>query len=487
MTSLLATRRRAEDFARLVEGSRRSHDPNVAPLLDLVAMLRPAALEPSDAFRTSLRERLLAAAADRPPVAVAPAAERLVGGHARSRSTTRMRVVAVALSVALASGMAGTAAAARGALPGDLLYTVKRGLEHTQAAVTTNAESQGRQYLAQASTRLAEMSTLLGGQAVGPTDTRRIALSQSTLDDFAADVRKGGNLLFEAYQAEGRTAPITMLREYVADTEPRLRALDPMLPRQVDDPYAEALATLQRLDQRAVEICPRCGPAPDDSGDGDTTTTQPGPEPEPGTVEPTAGDPGPEATTTPKRPFPDRTNPGPTAPRSPEQTVGPRIPLPLPLPWPKGPEPEPTATSRLPKPDPTVEPSPLPIPLPLPTSLPLPLPSGLPLPASLPLSPQADRPTLLSLPWLLPAGLPVSPADDASLPLPGDGASSTTTPDAPTGPRDGSPKPGRTGTSTPSPHKTVLPEPLPTILPDEDGKKGSSGGTIFDDLFGPLF
>lgn len=481
MTSLLATRRRAEDFARLVEGSRRTHDPNVAPLLELVAMLRPAAVEPSDAFRTSLRERLLTVAADRPR-STGAAATSMPAARSAVRTPTRLRVAAVAASVAIASGMVGTAAAARGAQPGDLLYSVKRGLEQTQVAVTTNAESQGRQQLGQATTRLAEVERLAATR-VRPGDADRIALSQATLNDFAGDARKGGNLLIEAYQSDDRAAPIRSLREFVAESTPRLQALDAGLPAQVDGALQDALATLERLDQRALEICPSCDSEARGVGDG-VVSTRPDRTERSGPAEPTPSEGATTASARPSKPFPDSTNPGPRAP-TPDRsgpTAGPRLPLPLPWPWPSEGKPKPEPTVDEPEPAPTSEaPLPLPLPLPLPTSLPLPLPLGLPLPASLPLVQRAEQPVVMSLPWLLPAGLPAPTSDRPRADQPA--------PDAPspadqTSPRD---TPEATPTGTPTPGKT-LPKPLPTLSPDdEETTSPPSGGSIFDHLFGPLF
>ncbi|HZC25426.1 MAG TPA: DUF5667 domain-containing protein [Actinopolymorphaceae bacterium] len=484
MTSLLATRRRAEDFARLVEGSRRSHDPNVAPLLDLVAMLRPAGVQPSEVFRTSLRERLLTVAAELPRSAV-PDASPIPAIRSSFRTPTRVRIVAVALAVALAGGMVGTAAAARNALPGELLYPIKRGLEHSEAAATTNADSRGREYLGQATSRLGEVSDLAAGGPVGAGDLQRVALSQATLGDFAVDVREAGDQLVEAAHLSGQTAPLIQLREFVAETRPRLQAVKALLPAQVDDAYDNALTALERLDQRVVEICPLCaagsasgaisgnaGTGQSSRGGGDTRRS--------GASQPSRG----KRTTGPVDA--GTSQPGTTAPLI-------RLTLPLgPLGSTAGAGAEPEQTGA-PAQRQTAGPptGTLSIPLPNPTSLPLPLPSKLPLPTSLPLplgaAAKPQQATAMSLPWLLPYG-GAEPDGVAVLPP---GLLPTLAPL----PSQGQASPGKGAKQAPAPGATKgpTPSPSPTVLPFPGGDDGASpspsptsGGSIFDKLFGPL-
>ncbi|MEQ7007177.1 DUF5667 domain-containing protein [Actinopolymorpha sp. B17G11] len=475
MTSLLATRRRAEAFARLVEGSRRSHDPNVAPLLELVAMLRPAGVQPSEGFRTSLRDRLLAVAAERPQDAM-PDALPIPAARSAVRTPTRLRVVAVAVSVALAGGMVGTAAAARHALPGEFLYTLKRGLEQSEAAVTTNSESRGRQYLGQATTRLTEISSLTD-QSVRPGDTDRLALSQSTLDDFAHDARQGGNLLVEASQLNDSPEPLVRLREFVAASRPQLELIREALPAEAGAAYSDALAVLDQLDQRALELCPQCKPGADDpdgvlgrpAGGGSTDT----------------GPAGGDTDSTPDDTATASTEPGSTATGepAPEPTRANRHWLQLPLPWPIDPRPGPTISVGLPGP-----PAPgqgtevLAIPLPNPTSLPLPLPAEQPQPASLPLELPAEPVRTVSLPWLLPGGIP-EPLLPTGAPQPAPTADPSTSATPTPGPTPTKPNP----TDSPTPGRTELPSEVPPILPSPDDEETpTSGGSIFDDLFGPL-
>ncbi len=481
MTSLLATRRRAEDFARLVEGSRRSHDPNVAPLLELVAMLRPAAIQPSEVFRTSLRDRLLAVAAERPRDA-GPETAPVPAIRSAVRTPTRVRVVAVACAVVLAGGMAGTAAAARDALPGELLYALKRGLEHSETAATTNSESRGRTYLGQASTRLGEVSQLSGGTPVSAGDLDRIALSQSTLGAFARDVRQGGNLLFEAYQRDDRTAPLIQLRQFVASTRPQLLALRKLLPPQVDDAYRDALATLVRLDQRVLDVCPQCLLDSAGNGDGIITSRSQG-----GTASRSAGPD--EARTAGRSGGAAGPEPVPTGRGSADGVLSGPL-LPLPLPW----RADPGSDAALDNPVSDLGlrlSQALSVPLPQPTSLSLPLPLELQAPASVPSEKRAPapRPTkIIALPWLLPYGgdKPDQPAPDQpgllSPLLPSPSSSSEHSPAPPGGTPAPTPAASPGGKASPS----VSPSPKPGEGATPSPSPSSDGGLI-ENLLGPLF
>ncbi|MFD2083023.1 hypothetical protein SAMN05421678_103373 [Actinopolymorpha cephalotaxi] len=392
MTSLLASRRRAEEFARLVDGTGRSADPTLRDLHSVAMRLRPSAVEPSEQFRTALRERLVVAAARASIEGSGGAAAGRSGGagsrgdrSARPVAATprRSRIVAVAAAVVLAGGVAGTAVAARDAQPGGMFYPIKIGLERTQVAVASSQESRGREYLTHASTRLTEVSRMAGDAPLRDADTERVDLARTTLDQVSADTRRGADLLLRAHQADRNTAPVVAIRDFTADARPRLRELRPLLPRGLSGAYARAAATIADADRRARAACPTCGTTTADP-DSPERATSPRPTPTSGpTTGPTSGPvpPTPGPARPPRGPGPVPTNPGPGGPL-PSRTADP-LPLPLPtltvpLPGPNGPgTPNPKPTTPGPTGTPTTPPPGLPLPLPLPT-LPLPLPLPLP-------------------------------------------------------------------------------------------------------------
>jgi len=283
MTSLLASRRRAEEFARHLDEQRTSHDPNLAPLLELAARLRPAPIEPAPEFCAQLREHLLQVAEELPPPErVEPAPDRT----GTRLLPTRIRVTGMATAFVAASILVAVAVLARGALPGDALYPVKQRLEGAQVAVATNPESRGHQYLAQSEHRLSEMAGLLDGQALDGSD-ERVPLIESTLHEFTTDFRAGARMLTEVYRTEGRSAPLNRLREFAASASGRLAGMGPLLPPELGPAYDEAMNELAEVDREAKTICPACGPAKelDDLGrDEGERRSDPGerePEPEP--------------------------------------------------------------------------------------------------------------------------------------------------------------------------------------------------------------
>ncbi|GAA2758709.1 DUF5667 domain-containing protein [Actinopolymorpha rutila] len=392
MTSLLASRRRAEVFARLVDGTGRSTDPTLRDLHSVTIRLRPSAIEPSEEFRTALRERLVVAAAARASAEGGAGDGRTGGAGSRAHRSDRpgaatprrSRILAVAAAVVLAGGVAGTAAAARDAQPGGMFYPIKIGLERTQVAVASGQESRGREYLTQASTRLAEVGRMAGGAPLRDTDTERADLARATLDQMSADTRRGADLLLRAHQTDGSTAPVVAIREFAADARPHLRELRPLLPQGLSGSYARAAAAVADADRRARAACPTCGTTTTDpdaparpASPRPTPTSGPTDRPNSGPVPPT---PGPARPTSGPGPVP--TNPGPGGPQ-PTRTADP-LPLPLPTltlprPGPHGPgTPDPKPTTPGPTGTPKSPPPPeLPLPLPLPT-LPLPLPLPLP-------------------------------------------------------------------------------------------------------------
>ena len=95
------------------------------------------------------------------------------------------------------------AAAASGALPGETLYPIKRGIEQVTTAAHFGDAAQGRALLGQAATRLDEVRAL---QAEGNADPDVIS---QTMDAFRTAADSGSEKLFSSYQSSGDQADIT--------------------------------------------------------------------------------------------------------------------------------------------------------------------------------------------------------------------------------------------------------------------------------------
>jgi len=171
LTGGLPSRRRADEFARLLEGGGSTNDPGLAPLVGLARSLQSLPLGPTPDFRDALRQRLLAVAAVAPAAAPARTAsklgglDRLVGSW---RAQRRFAVAAGAMAGVVA--IAGVGVAGSRSLPGDPLYGIKRGTEAVQLATTHGLQARGELHLRFAKERLSEVERLSGAaEALGLT------------------------------------------------------------------------------------------------------------------------------------------------------------------------------------------------------------------------------------------------------------------------------------------------------------------------------
>ena len=168
------------------------------------------------------------------------------------------RLGTAAASLVIVGGTAGMAAAASGALPGEPLYPIKRGIEQ----VTTAAHFERRQPRARpCSTRPPPASTRSARSRprARPTPT----WSPTTVDSFRSCRRRG--LREAVHGLPGRaatpptsppcaTSPPTQMAD-VADAGRRA----PTPP--TDDLLLDAADTLADIDQQARGLCGTCGPA----------------------------------------------------------------------------------------------------------------------------------------------------------------------------------------------------------------------------------
>ena len=254
MTPVFAARRRAEEFAALVEGpsTRGLHGAAYVELLELVGALRDGPrVEARPEFTASLRERLMTAAATE---LVAPSADRLV---LPPRRKSRERRIAVAVSgLALVGATTSVAMAAQSALPGDALYPIKRALENAQTGVSVDEGRKGETLLANASGRLDEVSALSQGGDL--EDAMAIA---DTLDAFAEQASQASDLLIEDYTRNGDQHSIAELRDFAASSLQELTALEPLVPAEARDELFDAAQVLLRIEAAARQACPGCGGA----------------------------------------------------------------------------------------------------------------------------------------------------------------------------------------------------------------------------------
>jgi hypothetical protein len=252
------TGRRAQQFHELVEdtATRGARLPEYADLLDVVGALRavPAPV-PDPAFVTALREQLVAEADSVLAVVAAESGEaderlrlRPSTPHARGR---RRRLAAAVAGLALVGVSTTVAVAAQSALPGDHLYSVKRGLENAHAELTFDRAARGRVLLDSAGTRLDEAQQLSREHA----DAARV---REALDGFTQEAIDGSDLLLSDYQATGDRSSISTLRTFTSTGMERLEVLQAEVPPQSYDSLLQAARALDQVQQATLHACPAC-------------------------------------------------------------------------------------------------------------------------------------------------------------------------------------------------------------------------------------
>ena len=255
MTAVFATRRRAEEFAALVD-SGGPGDPRYDDLLRLVGTLRetsPATPRPD--FVADLRTRLMTAADTTLVPAAAAAAptetERLT---LPARRPARERRIAAAIGgLALVGATTSMAMAAQDSLPGDVLSPVKRAIEKAETGIQLGEGDKGVTLLANASGRLDEVGAL--SDDAGGADSVAIA---DTLGVFTDQASEASDLLLADYADGGDQGSITELHDFTAHSLQQLAALEPQVPDAAHDELVGAARLVVEIDVAARQACPIC-------------------------------------------------------------------------------------------------------------------------------------------------------------------------------------------------------------------------------------
>jgi hypothetical protein len=257
MTPLFPAQRAAEEFERVLSGT--ADDAvamRYAELLDAVGQLRALPeVTPRAEFVGDLRERLMTAA-ETELVGTPKTTLRAVPALPQERTRRRnRRLGTIAASLVVVGGTAGMAAASSGALPGETLYPIKRGIEQVTTAAHFGDASQGRALLGQAATRLEEVRAL---QAEGTADPDAIA---DTMDAFRTAADSGSKKLFSSYQANGDQADISSVRDFTSAQMLDIAGMSTGADTVTNDLLLDAADTLADIDQQALGLCGSCDPA----------------------------------------------------------------------------------------------------------------------------------------------------------------------------------------------------------------------------------
>lgn len=256
-------RRAAEQFAALLEGRRPSATPapgdsdDLAALAALARGLAPSAHAPSPQFRSALRERLVAEAATRTPTVPAPRRRASEDVAAPGRPRLRSAVATVVLA-AVVSG-AGAAAASTRALPGDVLYGLKRQIESVQLALAGSDLDRGREHLQQADERLQEVETLAASSTAGEPGTRRTIAA--TLAEMERATDAGVAELTASYAETAEPEPMELLSRFAVDQRERLDDLMSLLAPSLRDEVQARIAALDRIAAQTRALLGTASPA----------------------------------------------------------------------------------------------------------------------------------------------------------------------------------------------------------------------------------
>lgn len=253
MTPLFPAQRAAEEFDSVLGGRESTAvAERYAGLSATVQVLREQPeVMPRAAFVADLRERLMAAA-ETEMVPAAPVVRRLPSSREATARRNR-RLGSAAAALVIVGGTAGMAAAASGALPGQALYPIKRGVEQVSIAAHFGDASQGKALLGQADERLDELQGLVADGSASP------ALVDATVSDFRTSADSGADKLFSAYRTDSDTADITAVRDFTSGAMAQVSSLSRGADPSLAGSLSETADVLADIDQQAVSLCSSCG------------------------------------------------------------------------------------------------------------------------------------------------------------------------------------------------------------------------------------
>ncbi|WP_432476372.1 DUF5667 domain-containing protein [Nocardioides sp. GXQ0305] len=255
MTSVFASRRRAEEFHSLVEtptgGAPR--DDHLQEFLAIVESLRAVPdAEPRPEFVTSLRDELMTAA----DTLLVPAGDDRLTLPARNPRRDRRIAVAIG-GIALVGAGTSMAVAAQSALPGEMLYPLKRAIEDAETGVASSPDAQGRTLLDSATSRLSEVEEL--GRE-GDLADQEVAVS-SNFVDFGTHADQAAGIILDEYAETGDRDLVRDLRDFTGDSMATLLSLEDQVPASARDELLAAVEVVSEIDARARQACPSCGGA----------------------------------------------------------------------------------------------------------------------------------------------------------------------------------------------------------------------------------
>ncbi len=260
------------DAWRRREDPARSGDPRVRRLVAALGTLEIAPA-PAPEFRSELRAqlvavtpRLVAEGVSTPDhVAEKPRSVEKQAARPGFAVLRRPLVATACLLTALVLLLGGAVWLSRSALPGDVLYGLKRASENTEYALAGSTTEKGKLKLEFAATRIQEVGDLVPGAralALGPGLVADGALSdhaatlvEQTLGSADDDIRAAAQMLGAAAVSSGSSDPLTSIISWAPAQEHAMHVIARRLPEGAA--LRDALATwhlIRAARARAVQL-----------------------------------------------------------------------------------------------------------------------------------------------------------------------------------------------------------------------------------------
>ncbi|MQA60810.1 MAG: hypothetical protein GEU86_04805 [Actinophytocola sp.] len=259
-------RDRSENFARVLEhDASTSDDAEFGDELAMVAALAELGTEP--ALDTAGRERILNAIKADAPAGMfddapaerqtpGPVPVRVMGTATRQRKRKASLLAAATAASIVALGAFGIQIA-EDALPGDLLYDVKRTTESLSLDLTFSENDKALKLLEIASRRVAEMESLVERDRTdGGATADDVAVFDAVLTDFTrtATAASAG---VTAYSTQSDGKDLATLHSWAAATTDQLVAIDTGVPAEAANRFATSIELVRQIEGRAAALLAR--------------------------------------------------------------------------------------------------------------------------------------------------------------------------------------------------------------------------------------
>lgn len=266
----------SDRFARLVDGADTHDDHEFADELAVVSALRELGSQP--ALDTSGRDRILAAIEAKSATAVADTTEDTVDVAETSSSVSepvpmhprqstealRHRQKRKASLLAAATAASIVAAGALGielsqtAIPGDLLYDLKRTTESIALDLTFSDEGRARKHIEIATTRIDELTALVErDDADGGVTADEASDYRSLLVDLDRSAITASRVITNNVDESNDRSELTMLRDWAMQAGDRLATLNPSIPDSVANWFGQSTELVRGIEDRAVALLGR--------------------------------------------------------------------------------------------------------------------------------------------------------------------------------------------------------------------------------------